>query len=210
MADVRAATPSAAAEIVTEAVFASRELVATAPETLGFRVRQQLAQKAEAARQFSVRLARSHPRRRLNEWFQRLDDLQAGLLRCARQGTRDRRLHWRHLGERLWHLRPTTAALRRRERLAQEQRRLIEAVRHRFKSAGKDLETLEARLRLLGPEQVLARGYSITSDAETGKVLRDASGVQKGQRLKTRLQRGEVVSRAEGRPSAPARRAPKG
>jgi exodeoxyribonuclease VII large subunit len=60
------------------------------------------------------------------------------------------------------------------------------------------LGALEARLRLLGPEQVLARGYSITSDAATGKVLREAGEVKVGQRLKTRLKTGHVISRAEG------------
>jgi exodeoxyribonuclease VII large subunit len=56
---------------------------------------------------------------------------------------------------------------------------------------------LETRLRLLGPEQVLARGYSITMDAATGRVLRDAGEVKAGQRLKTRLKAGEVFSKAE-------------
>jgi len=43
----------------------------------------------------------------------------------------------------------------------------------------------------------LARGYSITSDAATGKVLRDAAKVTAGQKLKTRLAQGEVLSRAD-------------
>jgi exodeoxyribonuclease VII large subunit len=59
------------------------------------------------------------------------------------------------------------------------------------------LGALEARLRVLGPEQVLARGYSITTDAATGKVLREAREVKAGQRLKTRLKTGQVFSRAE-------------
>jgi exodeoxyribonuclease VII large subunit len=59
------------------------------------------------------------------------------------------------------------------------------------------LSALEARLRVLGPEQVLARGYSITTDAATGKVLREARQVEAGQRLKTRLKAGQVFSRAE-------------
>jgi len=50
---------------------------------------------------------------------------------------------------------------------------------------------------LLSPQQVLARGYSITTDAETGKVLRDAAKIKPGQRLKTRLQKGEVRSKVE-------------
>jgi exodeoxyribonuclease VII large subunit len=59
------------------------------------------------------------------------------------------------------------------------------------------LGSLEGRLRLLGPEQVLARGYSITTDAATGQVLREAREVKASQRLRTRLKAGEVFSRAE-------------
>jgi exodeoxyribonuclease VII large subunit len=68
---------------------------------------------------------------------------------------------------------------------------------HQLRERRNRAEGLEARLRLLSPQEVLARGYSITTDAETGKVLRDASKVKAGQRLKTKLQRGEMVSRVE-------------
>ena len=56
VADVRAATPSAAAEIITEGVFASRQLVGS----------------------LTQRMVRMHPRRQLNEHLQRLDDVAAG------------------------------------------------------------------------------------------------------------------------------------
>jgi exodeoxyribonuclease VII large subunit len=59
------------------------------------------------------------------------------------------------------------------------------------------LKNAEAQLRLLGPEQVLARGYSITMDAESGRVLRESKSIKSGQRLKTRLKIGEVLSRVE-------------
>jgi exodeoxyribonuclease VII large subunit len=58
-----------------------------------------------------------------------------------------------------------------------------------------NLRQLEKRLNSLGPEQVLARGYSITTDAASGKVLRDAATVKAGQKLKTRLAKGEIFSR---------------
>jgi exonuclease VII large subunit len=60
---------------------------------------------------------------------------------------------------------------------------------------------LNTRLRLLGPEQILARGYSITLDAATGQVIRSAHDTRPGQELKTRLQSGEVrsiVAREDG------------
>jgi exodeoxyribonuclease VII large subunit len=153
--------------------------------------------EAEGFQQVAARLARVHPRRRLNDWLQRLDDSQSGLARCARQGTRDRRVAWQHLAERLGRLRPAQAVAQRRELLGQAQRRLQECARHGLQGAGNALTLLDSRLRLLGPEQVLTRGYSITRDAKTGAVLREAGKAKTGQRLKTRLKQGEIISRVE-------------
>ncbi len=197
VADVRAATPSAAAEIITQDVFASREFVAEARGLLRDRVRRRLERQSRESDQLVARLARCHPRRRLNEWLQRLDDLHTSALRCARQATRDRRRTWTQLAERLWRLHPAQRIAQRREVLAQERLRLQELARHRFHTRGQELTLLDSRLRLLGPEQVLARGYSITSDAGTGRVLHDAAEVKPRQRLRTRLKHGEVLSRVE-------------
>jgi exodeoxyribonuclease VII large subunit len=197
VADVRAATPSAAAEIITEDVFASREFVADAPRILAQRIRQRLARAQEDVAQLCQRVTRAHPRRRLNEWLQRLDDLQTGLLRCVKQGARERHVTWGNLTERLWRVRPGQLVKQRREVLFQAQRRLCEQSQHRLGDFRNRLQTLETRLQLLGPEQVLARGYSITMDAASGKVLRHAAEVRNGQELKTRLKTGEVHSRVQ-------------
>ena len=197
VADVRAATPSAAAEIITEGVFASREFLSEAAQRLRQLARQQMDDMVYVLTQATDRLVRVHPRRRLNEWLQRLDDLHAGLLRCVRQGARRQRLVWQNLADRLARVRPALLLQQRREVFVQLERRLHEQVRQQLETQAVRLGALEARLRLLGPEQVLARGYSITTDAQTGKVVREAKEVQAGQRLKTRLKLGEVFSRAE-------------
>jgi exodeoxyribonuclease VII large subunit len=150
VADVRAATPSAAAEIITEGVFASREFVANLVR----------------------RMAQAHPRRRLNESLQRLDDLRNGLLRCTKQAVSERGVTWRNLAARLRQVRPKQLLKQRRELLKVSQRRLRELARVQFKNCKSSLEAAESRLRLLGPEQVLSRGYSITMDAATGKIIR--------------------------------------
>ena len=175
VADVRAATPSAAAEIITEGVFASRQLVGS----------------------LTQRMVRMHPRRQLNEHLQRLDDLQMDLLRQTKQGVRERQVVCQSLSTRLRQIRPKQFLKQRREVLKASQKRLRELAREQFKNCKTSLAATESRLRLLGPEQVLSRGYSITMDAATGKVLRDAAQVKSGQRLKTRLKKGEVSSRAE-------------
>jgi exodeoxyribonuclease VII large subunit len=198
VADVRAATPSAAAEIITEGVFASCRFVSEASAFMRQRVRQELERRHKAMQQLVQRLARAHPRRRLNERLQRLDDLQSSLARCAKQGCRDGKRAWQNLHDRLGRLRPRQVIAQRREILHQEHCRLIEMARHRFSNLQIRLEHIASRLRLLSPEQVLARGYSITLDAETGQILRNASELQPGRRLRTRLQSGEVRSVVEG------------
>jgi exodeoxyribonuclease VII large subunit len=175
VADVRAATPSAAAEIITEGVYSSRVFVAEAPLRMQALMRRQLEARSEETDYLLKRLGRLHPRRRLDESLQRLDDLTGSLGRAAQQGVHNARMNWERLGLRLHQVRP--------------------AVRLKELKAG--LSRAEARLRLLGPEQVLSRGYSITMEAESGKIVRDAKQVKPGQRLRTRLKQGEISSVAE-------------
>src|SRR6202142_3935266 len=75
VADMRAATPSAAAENITQGGFASRGFVAEAPGLLRRKVRQRLEVVTTEFEQLQGRLTRAHPRRRLDEFLQRLDDL---------------------------------------------------------------------------------------------------------------------------------------
>jgi len=197
VADVRAATPSAAAEIITEGVFASGQFLSEAPGRLRQSALQQMEDKRYVLTQATQRLARVHPRRRLNDWVQRLDEAQTSLLRCLRQGARQQRQTWRNLAERLARVRPAALLRQKREVFQQAEQRLRERARQRLEDRRAQFDTLEVRLRLLGPEQVLGRGYSITSDAASGQVLRAAAEVKAGQRLKTRLKAGEVISKVE-------------
>ena len=197
VADVRAATPSAAAEIITEGVFSSSQFLAEVAQRIRQLALQQMDDKRDELMQMTQRLARVHPRRRLNDWLQRLDDAQTSLLRCVKQGARQQRLAWQALYERLGRVRPALLLRQKREALAQAERRLHEQVCGHLEKWRSSLSALEGRLRLLGPEQVLARGYSITTDAESGKVLREAKEVKAGQRVKSRLKAGEIFSRAE-------------
>ena len=137
--------------------------------------------------------------------MQRLDDLQGTLQRCARQGTKRQQLACRNLSERLLRVRPAILLKQRREVLRQEIERLHEQTRHRMREFKNRIATIEARLRLLGPDQVLARGYSITMDADTGRVVREAKAVEQGAKLRTKLKSGEIISTVDsngGRESA--------
>src|SRR5947208_15000552 len=124
VADMRAATPSAAAEIITEGVFSSCQFVSEAGSRMRILLGQQLAEKQRGLTRTVQRLARLHPRRRFQNWLQRLDDLQSSLLRCVQQELRRQRIAWRNLTERLSRVRPGLLLIQRRELLRQEKPRL--------------------------------------------------------------------------------------
>jgi exodeoxyribonuclease VII large subunit len=193
-ADVRAATPSAAAEILTEAVFSSGKWMARARVQMRDLVRRRLLGERRHFQQLWQRFRASHPRRLLHQRLQRLDDLQLTLSRCARQQLQKCRLAGQNLGVRLDRVRPGQLLAQRRAALAREQRRLRERTRHSLRGLRQRGDALQTRLRLLGPEQVLARGYSITLDAASAKIIRSKEQTRPGQTLKTRLQSGEVRS----------------
>jgi len=171
-ADMRAATPSAAAEIITEGVFSSCKFLSQCGKRMRQLFRQQIEGKEFLLEQSAQRLARVHPRQKFRSWLQRLDDLQNDLSRSAKSGARHSQIVLQNLSEQLHRIRPSQFLKLRREQLRQLQR----------------------QLNLLGPEQVLSRGYSITMDAKSGKVIRRATDTKAGQNLRTRLKEGEIQS----------------
>jgi len=197
VADLRAATPSAAAEVITEGAFASRRFVAQTGPYLLELIQRRLSQERERARQLGQRLARLHPRNLLNERLQYLDDLQTSVFRCVKQGFRKHQLDWRNLQQRFARAKPSLAITQRRQRLRELDRRLHKQAEHHLRARQHSFANLKARLNLLSPDNVLARGYSITTDAASGRILRAANEARAGQKLKTRLQKGEVRSVVE-------------
>jgi len=197
VADLRAATPSASAELITEGVFASRKFVAETALYLRQLVQQRMEAERESLRQMAQRLVRLHPRRLVNERLQYLDDVDATLFRCAKQALRHSRISWQNLQQRLLRARPSQAVVQRRRLLRELERRLQDRIRHHIQLRRHSLTNLQARLHLLSPEDVLARGYSITTDAASGRILRAASEASAGTRLRTRLREGEIRSVVE-------------
>ncbi|MCX7868131.1 MAG: exodeoxyribonuclease VII large subunit [Limisphaera sp.] len=197
VADVRAATPSAAAEILTEDVFASRDFLALAPQRLTDLVRRRLQDCREAWERCWTRLHRAHPRRRVEEGWQHWDELHTRMQRALRNGWKERHTLWLHLTRRLYQARPWRQLQQHRQRLESLLARLRERVRHQVHLRRQRWETQRARLILLGPEQVLARGYSVTFEEPSGRIVRDVGEIRPGQLLRTRVHRGAFVSRVE-------------
>jgi exodeoxyribonuclease VII large subunit len=195
--DLRAATPSAAAEILTQGAVSARDFVADARERLPGLARGGCEACARDFQGLLDRIARAHPRRRVNEAWQHLDDLLATLARTGRFGLREAQTRWDATRASWLRLHPAQRLARHQDEVARVRTRVIELGRRALSEQRQELAALQDRLRLLSPEQTLARGYSITRDASTGKVLRRPETVAPGTVLNTRLQGGDLRSVVE-------------
>jgi exodeoxyribonuclease VII large subunit len=174
--------------------------ISEVPDLLSQRMSDQLEARASVLEQLVRRLQRLHPQRRLEVLAQRVDDLQSSLDRSARAHAKNCGVTVRNLQLRLNRLQPRAVLKQRRERLNRESLRLDEVARHQLARQRHRVESVSAKLELLGPRQVMARGYTITLDAETGRVLRSAAEGRPGQRIRTRFAEGELSSRIEPPP----------
>lgn len=77
------------------------------------------------------------------------------------------------------------------------EQRLERALAEKFSGATRALAHRRERLNALSPDGVLARGYSITQDAESGAVIREAKSTASGQNVRIRFARGRVGARVE-------------
>ncbi len=197
VADLRAATPSAAAEILTAGYVAVAGRVVDSVRRLRWLVRRGWEDRRESLESGSARLARLHPRRQLEARAQRLDDLTTALVRAS--GRRVREVRWALEGawRRLAVRQPAVLLELRRRALAEVRRRLMEQVRHRWERSRERWERAQRALSLLSPLAILDRGYSLTFDRETGRLVRSAEDLAPGRHLRTRLAQGAVISVVE-------------
>ena len=177
VADFRAATPTAGAEIVTEGVFSRRQYVAGAPAYLRELVAARLTDKRARVQAASRLLSRAHPRRRLRQGMQRADDLQNSLARCARHHLRQTRSRMESVLNRFSRPRPELVLNLKRERLRWLASRLEEAPGERIGKMRERLRAAEMRLRLVSSLHTLSRGYSITTDAATGAIATNGTAI---------------------------------
>jgi exodeoxyribonuclease VII large subunit len=194
VADFRAATPSAAAEILTQDWVDSREFVDAAGMRLAQLARRRLVRSRNGLEGWVRRWGRLHPRRRLEARSQRVDDSAESLRRAAVRMVRSVGRLLDGYRQRMLALRPQNRVKAGRHEWARLRSALSMAPARQLHRRRQRLEALVSRLRLLSPQNVLDRGYSLTFDADTGTLVRQAQGLVPGRRLQTRLQSGEVSS----------------
>jgi exodeoxyribonuclease VII large subunit len=196
-ADVRAPTPSAAAELVVPD--AGEWLHALGRHRAGLErvIRQRLREHRERLRWLTGRAALVSPAVRLAQQAQRLDELEQALARAMRRQLHDRRERLRWLGGRAALVSPATRLTQHAMRLGNLEQRLERAARETLRRAREGLSPLVRTLQAVSPLATLERGYAIVSTAD-GQILRDAAAARPGLVIEARLARGRLRAKVEG------------
>lgn len=194
VADTRAATPSAAAELLSP----DRGELASHLRQLATRLRQQLTQRLQRQHEqfgwLTRRLYQHHPGRHLEQQAQRLDELEQRLGRSmqqqlarrrARLETASARFRQHHPGRLLEIREASNRALAQRLKYCIN----IQVSKHREK-----LAILARALETVSPLATLQRGYSITLAGKDGAIITDSRQVAHGDKLETRLASGRIIS----------------
>lgn len=194
VADLRAATPSVAAELITEGAFSSRTTILNTGARMRQIVRQTLRWHREELAGLVARYERTQPRRRLQTQAQRLDDSAERLRRLPRRRLGAVSVQVNQLGRRVSAMRPLQKVQRLQKDNDQLFQRLRNSLRPNLQMYRQQIDSLRVRLELLSPVQVLRRGYSMTWNSTTGRLIRNASEATAGDKLRTILGEGEVQS----------------
>ncbi len=198
VADVRASTPSAAAELVVQTRREFDKHIADLRQALSDQIRYRILVLSRRVHELGARRGFRRPLDLLRQQRQRADEMTSRLalgLRARLEQSR-KRYTAAHLRIFRFDFRARISVLRiRLERRATELgKRMERLTRVKRERLGKLLVQLEER----GPLKVLERGYSIVTDS-TGAVLRDASAVALGDSISIQLHKGKLTTEVKKR-----------
>jgi exodeoxyribonuclease VII large subunit len=174
VADLRAPTPSAAAELIV-------------PDIVDLR-RQMDASERGLGRELL---------NRMRDAQQRLDHAREILRRCLAHKVDNYRRGLSHALATLQARSPVRELMLRRNRFGDMRRRFIELPARALENARHRFQRIEGILRVLGPEATLRRGYSITRN-ERGELIRTVAAVRPKMKIRTHVSDGEFESTANG------------
>ncbi|ECE0503762.1 exodeoxyribonuclease VII large subunit [Salmonella enterica subsp. enterica] len=193
VADLRAPTPSAAAEIVSRNQLELLRQMQTARQRLEMAMDYYLAGRTRRFTQLHHRLQQQHPQLRLARQQTSLERLQKRMSFALENQLKRAGQQQLRLAQRLNQQNPQPRIHRGQTRIQQLEYRLAESVRTRLSATRERFGNAVTHLEAVSPLATLARGYSVTNAAD-GHVLKQVKQVKAGDTLTTRLNDGVVES----------------
>jgi len=192
VADVRAPTPSGAAELVVPDTTGLEHTLRQLERRALLASRGRLQAARQQHRQLTERLQRSHPEALLRQLQQHSDELIRSLQQHMQRGLQTRQAQFDALGARLrraWPAARVTLLVSQRRQASQ---RLVRAIHNRLATHRQQLSGAARQLHAVSPLATLDRGYAIVLSAD--QVVRRADALSVGQQLQIRLGHGRAAA----------------
>ena len=194
VADLRAPTPSAAAEIITAAQHRIEDRIAALDARVLRATRYHLVLARQRLASVSIPAMRARLESLLGRRAQRLDDLTYRLESAAARRLRTRSAQLAQLTARLARHNPAARLALTRRRLDRANDSLRRLAQTTLSTHTMRLARAATRLHALSPLAVLDRGYALVFDSG-GHLLRDAANAQPGDAIRARLARGTIAAK---------------
>jgi exodeoxyribonuclease VII large subunit len=193
VADLRAPTPSAAAEMVSRNQNELHKQLLSSRVRLEMAMDYYLAQKTRRHNQLLHRLQQQHPELRLSRQHSVLIQLQQRLQTAIQYRLQSQIKQNQRLQQRLIQVQPQKLIYRSRQQVQQQEYRLRQAMTAQLNQLSQRFQVGCSRLEAVSPLATLARGYSVTT-LENGKLVKSSRQVEAGDTIKTRLSEGWITS----------------
>ena len=195
VADLRAPTPSAAAELVVPQRTDLQERLYHLRQRLAAAQRRQIGRQKEQLASLQDRL--KDPHRFLFDFSIHLDDLRERMQRAFTQSTQMMKSKLQHLDLGLQNANPARQIREKRTFLGHLEKNIIKTWTRDLKDREERLKTHAALLSSLSPLAVLQRGYSITRRLSNGEIIRQANQLTLDERVCIQLAEGIIDTRVE-------------
>jgi exodeoxyribonuclease VII large subunit len=200
VADLRAPTPSAAAELVIR----SRQEIEEQAEGLRLRLARAVRYRLLMARQALIQAAQRGAFARMmdgiNQRQQKLDDLTFRLEKTERRLIEQHRRRWERASAAVRHYDARRVLAGIRKDLASQTANLAAAMRNAFVFQKSRLDRLQLQLQALSPVAILERGYALIFDS-SGKLVKSTAQVETGDEISARLAQGTLTARVQKKES---------
>ncbi|TNF32688.1 MAG: exodeoxyribonuclease VII large subunit, partial [Gammaproteobacteria bacterium] len=195
-ADMRAPTPSAAAELISPDQQSYLDTFAWYQQRLQQLIKNKLQRLQEQTGWLRKRLDQQHPLNRIQQQQQRLDELQQRLSLAWQYAVsqQDHQLH--RLFSRLMAASPRQTVQRQQHHLHNLIQRLKLSMRHGIQHKQQRLASLSRTLHAISPLETLARGYAIALDSQ-GNSITSHTQVKADDAIQIRLHQGRILGRVE-------------
>lgn len=161
VADLRAPTPSAAAELVSDDISVSLAKITTHEKQLLLNTKRSLQAKNTLVANLTHRLLQFHPEQQLHNQQQRADELHARLARVILKESRRFQSNKEQLAKRLQLFSPLKAIKLQNKALAQYHKRLHSSIKYIHHNKSQAFVSLIDQLNLVSPLATISRGYSV-------------------------------------------------